>query len=251
MSDTMNIHSNSLINDQWKTIPPWISFVERDDVPEEKSSRSTRPTRRPLVTASRATPLPVAPPPITRTSSGLAELAPIRADSWTFLGGTAAVGSAIFCRTAAMAEPPPPPRSLEENAGWLNRSAPPDVAAIAAAAAAPSRRRRVALAMRRRSDEIEREEREGGGRREREWGYGSLETALLWESDTGIREWMLWTAAYFCGDVGPILLFSIILFCKFLNFSSSGNYRITKLPNITRIRVNCLFNMRIDYRITI
>lgn len=119
--------------------------MDLEDVPEEKSSRSTRPTRSPLVTASRATPHPVAPPPTTRTSSGLAEVAPTRADSWTALGGTTPSGSWTFCRTAARAEPLPPPRSPEESDGGWRRSAP--LHTVATAAAAPKRRRRVAVAM--------------------------------------------------------------------------------------------------------
>ena len=60
--------------------PPWTNLVDLEDVPEAKSSLSTRPTRRPLVTASRATPHPVAPPPITRTSSGFSAVASTRDD---------------------------------------------------------------------------------------------------------------------------------------------------------------------------
>lgn len=124
-------------------VPPWINLVERDDVPEEKSSRSTSPTRRPRVTASSATPHPVAPPPTTRTSSGLTELVPIKADSWTARGGTTASRSWIFCRTAANAEPPP--RSLTERDGGCKSKAP--LHAVAMAAAVPRRRRRVVAAM--------------------------------------------------------------------------------------------------------
>lgn len=50
-------------------MPPWMSFVERDDVPDAKSSRSTSATLRPRVEASIATPVPVAPPPMTSTSN--------------------------------------------------------------------------------------------------------------------------------------------------------------------------------------
>ena len=45
-----------------------------------KSPIGTRPTRSPRVTASRATPVPVAPPPITRMSRGLAEVEPMSDD---------------------------------------------------------------------------------------------------------------------------------------------------------------------------
>lgn len=122
-------------------IPPWMSFVDLEDVPEEKSSRSTSPTRRPRVTASRATPLPVAPPPITRTSSGLTELEPISAASCTALDGTAAFRSLILCRIAESWDPPP--RSLADSEGWYRRTAPPDTPATAAA---HSRRLRRAVA---------------------------------------------------------------------------------------------------------
>ena len=44
-------------------------LLERVDVPLAQSCASTMPTRRPRVTASRAMPAPVTPPPITRTSS--------------------------------------------------------------------------------------------------------------------------------------------------------------------------------------
>ena len=45
-----------------------MSFVLRLLVPEQKSSLSTMATFRPRDAASSATPLPVAPPPITSTS---------------------------------------------------------------------------------------------------------------------------------------------------------------------------------------
>src|SRR5215469_3710265 len=44
-----------------------MSLLERDDVPEPKSLASTSPTVRPRVAASRATPAPTTPPPMTRT----------------------------------------------------------------------------------------------------------------------------------------------------------------------------------------
>jgi len=115
-----------------------MSLVEREEVPEEKSSLSTRPTRSPLVTASRATPEPVAPPPITRTSRGLVAPAPISADRWTSLDGTAANGSWIFSRTAARCDPP----SLTDTGGE-RRMEPPYAVATAAPTAVPSRLRRV------------------------------------------------------------------------------------------------------------
>lgn len=95
------------------------------------------------MTASKATPLPVAPPPTTRMSSGFSAVAAIRADSWTALGGTTALRSLILWRTAAM-EAGPLPRSLVEYDGWM-RNAP--LAAVATAAAAPSRRRLMAVAI--------------------------------------------------------------------------------------------------------
>jgi len=48
--------------------PPWMSLVLRLEVPSEKSKRSTSATLRPRLAASSATPLPVAPPPITKKS---------------------------------------------------------------------------------------------------------------------------------------------------------------------------------------
>jgi hypothetical protein len=48
--------------------PPWISLLERLDVPAAKSRLSTRATDRPQLAASRATPQPVTPPPTTSTS---------------------------------------------------------------------------------------------------------------------------------------------------------------------------------------
>src|SRR5580693_8152804 len=44
-----------------------MSLLDRDEVPEPKSLASTRPTVRPRVTASSATPAPTTPPPTTRT----------------------------------------------------------------------------------------------------------------------------------------------------------------------------------------
>ena len=48
--------------------PPWISLVDLEEVPDEKSSYSTRAVLSPRVVESSATPAPVAPPPITRIS---------------------------------------------------------------------------------------------------------------------------------------------------------------------------------------
>src|SRR5665647_1938952 len=49
--------------------PPWTSLLDRLEVPPAQSWASTMPTLRPRVTASRATPAPVTPPPMTRMSS--------------------------------------------------------------------------------------------------------------------------------------------------------------------------------------
>ena len=46
-----------------------MSFEDRLDVPDAKSERSSKATRRPRRAASRATPAPVIPPPITRSST--------------------------------------------------------------------------------------------------------------------------------------------------------------------------------------
>lgn len=97
------------------------------------------------MTASKATPLPVAPPPTTRMSSGFSAVAAIRADSWTALGGTTALRSLILWRTAAM-EAGPLPRSLAEYDGWM-RNTPLAAVATVTAAATPSRRRRMAVAI--------------------------------------------------------------------------------------------------------
>lgn len=48
--------------------PPWISFVDLEDVPEPKSFFSITRVRNPLVEASKQTPAPLAPPPITTIS---------------------------------------------------------------------------------------------------------------------------------------------------------------------------------------
>src|SRR3954462_13353067 len=45
-----------------------MSLLERDDVPAAKSRASTRHTDNPRVAASKAQPVPVAPPPMTTTS---------------------------------------------------------------------------------------------------------------------------------------------------------------------------------------
>lgn len=124
-----------------------MSLVDLDEVPDAKSSLSTSPTRSPRVAASSATPQPVAPPPMTRISRGLAALEPISAASWAVRDGTAAKGSAILCLTSATAAPP---RSLAAIGGLLLRTvkyAPP-----ATAAAAPRRRRRMEAAAMGRSE---------------------------------------------------------------------------------------------------
>ena len=48
--------------------PPWISLLERLEVPDEKSARSTSATLSPRVAASSAMPAPVTPPPTTSRS---------------------------------------------------------------------------------------------------------------------------------------------------------------------------------------
>src|SRR3954452_13409115 len=55
--------------------PPWTIFEERLEVPLPKSSRSSSATEYPRVAASRATPAPVMPPPITTTSKGCSWIA--------------------------------------------------------------------------------------------------------------------------------------------------------------------------------
>ena len=72
----------------WGESPPCTNFVLLEDVPAPKSSLSTRAVRKPRVAASKAIPVPVAPPPITRRSKGEAGLLPARADTWTWRGGT-------------------------------------------------------------------------------------------------------------------------------------------------------------------
>lgn len=108
-------------------------------MPDAKSSLSTRPTRNPRVTASRATPQPVAPPPITRMSRGSAELAPARAALWTARGGTAALGSLILRRMNSRAGPPP--LSLLEADGVREVYTVAEAVAVAVAMAARRRRR--------------------------------------------------------------------------------------------------------------
>lgn len=123
--------------DKFKHRPPWSNLVDLEEVPEEKSSLSTSPTRSPLVAASSATPQPVAPPPTTRMSRGLTALEPISADSCTALEGTTPLESAIFRRTASSEGPP---RSLEE-IGGSRRVTPAESAT--ATATVPIRLRRV------------------------------------------------------------------------------------------------------------
>lgn len=64
--------------------PPWISFVDRDDVPAAKSSNSTKAVLSPRVVESNAHPAPVAPPPIINTSNSSS---PWRRASCSLLGG--------------------------------------------------------------------------------------------------------------------------------------------------------------------
>ena len=44
-------------------MPPWISRLERDEVPQPTVRRSSRVTESPRMTASRATAAPTMPPP--------------------------------------------------------------------------------------------------------------------------------------------------------------------------------------------
>ena len=48
--------------------PPWTSLVDREDVPDARSPISTSATLSPRRAASRATPQPVMPPPMTSRS---------------------------------------------------------------------------------------------------------------------------------------------------------------------------------------
>src|SRR6476620_2558880 len=52
-------------------MPPCTSRDDRPDVPLPKSSRSRSATSSPRIAASRATPHPLMPPPMTRTSNSL------------------------------------------------------------------------------------------------------------------------------------------------------------------------------------
>lgn len=113
--------------------------MDLEDVPEAKSSRSTSPTRNPRVTASRATPQPVAPPPTTRRSRGLAAVEPIKADSWTARDGTTQFGSLI--RRLSVSSAGPSPRSLEDRDGCSRTELPPAAAAMATVTPAIWRRR--------------------------------------------------------------------------------------------------------------
>ena len=70
--------------------------MDRDEVPEAKSSLSTSPTRSPRVTASSVAPEPVAPPPMTRTSSGFDFPAASSAESCAFLAGTTAGTASVI-----------------------------------------------------------------------------------------------------------------------------------------------------------
>src|SRR5260370_30733932 len=53
-----------------------MSLLDRDEVPEPKSLASTKPTDRPRVAASSATPAPTTPPPTTSTWTSLAASTP-------------------------------------------------------------------------------------------------------------------------------------------------------------------------------
>lgn len=56
-------------------MPPWTSLLDRLDVPAAMSAASTSATRIPRIAASRATPQPVIPAPMTRRSKGSASSA--------------------------------------------------------------------------------------------------------------------------------------------------------------------------------
>ena len=115
--------------------PPWMSLVDREEVPEEKSSRSTRPTRSPRVAASSAAPHPVAPPPTTSTSRGPAGVDPASAASCASRGGGAAPCCATRCRAASRA-------AAEGSEAEAEEAAKATATAEDAARAAPARRRR-------------------------------------------------------------------------------------------------------------
>ncbi|RCV32784.1 hypothetical protein SETIT_7G030700v2 [Setaria italica] len=113
-----------------------MSLVDREEVPEEKSSRSTRPTRSPRVAASSAAPHPVAPPPTTSTSRGSAAVDPASAARCASRGGGAAPGFATRCRAASRAAV----EGSEADADEAARAT--ATAEEAARATAPERRRR-------------------------------------------------------------------------------------------------------------
>lgn len=69
------------------------------------------------MTASRATPLPVAPPPMTRMSRGSEAVEAIRADCCAALEGTTALGSETVLRRASREEEGAAPLSLEATGG--------------------------------------------------------------------------------------------------------------------------------------
>jgi hypothetical protein len=114
--------------------------VDREEVPEEKSSRSTRPTRSPRVAASSATPHPVAPPPTTSTSRGSAGVDPASAARCASRRGGVAPDRATRCLAASRAAADGSVAEADEAARTAAR-------VEEAARAAPARRRRhVAMA---------------------------------------------------------------------------------------------------------
>jgi len=52
--------ASACIYEEWMSVIDYATCLHGNDTPEEKSSRSTSPTRRPRVAASNATPQPVA-----------------------------------------------------------------------------------------------------------------------------------------------------------------------------------------------
>ena len=82
---------------------PWMSLVDWEEKPDEKSSHWMRPTRRLRVAASRATSQAVAPPPTTSMSSGSPAVDPASAARCTERGGGFTPGWATSFRATSMA----------------------------------------------------------------------------------------------------------------------------------------------------
>src|SRR6185436_4166209 len=72
--------------------PPWMSFDERDEVPEARSPFSTSSARSPRCAASSSTPQPVMPPPTITKSKGRAIPASAR---WRKVGSNIAAPSRL------------------------------------------------------------------------------------------------------------------------------------------------------------